>query len=521
MRSQTFLFGLILSGSIYAQSGADALLNATGSVDTANNSDEKVVNSEFDTRFKLTDPFLQSLFVEWKSADRGAFELNRWVGLILSHDFKGAAHLWSSMRPQLPDSFSPTAHLAWAYLAYRLDLPQTFLGAWRDAESKSKGTRPWLAFEQTLKSENASQWVVKNLPQIDPNVASELAGAQDGFSLELAAWAVRHDMTNASSVLAKLPAGHPLILPLSTSAALGYARNGKLGDAGILLKRRVEPELKNLKNPLLLSKHYLALGRLLYQSGALEASEAFYSKVPRGVSEFIPARAERTWVLLRLGRVSELRGELESLSNSLLSDRFIPEVSLVRSISHLKLCRYDEVANDFKFFVDSHQVWAKKISSSLEANEIPTPDVADLRITELMSGITLRKQEMNRLQTLSEESVRAALPAIGIQPHWTEALGNVKQSVLASEKNLTQEKRRFWKNREIVLNETIRKMKFVKIEAMSQLRTLASQKTNQDVVGSVQSAASKQTWPFEGVYWPDELFTYEANVHSRCAGGQK
>jgi hypothetical protein len=521
MRSQFFFLGLLLSSSVLAQSGADALLNATGSTDAGLISHEKEEPSEFDHRFKLTDPFLQSLFVEWKSGNKNSFELNRWVSLILSHDFKGASHLWSSVRKNLPDSFSPTAYLAWAYLTYRLDLPQTFLGAWKEAESKSKGTRPWLAFEQTLKVENVSDWIVKNLPLIDQAASGELVEAKDGFSLELAGWALRNDPAHAASVLAKLPSGNPLILPLSTTAVLNYARNGKLGDAGVILKRRVEPELKNLKNPLLLSKHYLALGRLLYQSGALEASEAFYSKVPRGVPEFIPARAERTWGLLRLGRVSELRGELESLSNSILSDRFIPEVSLVRSISHLKLCRYDEVAKDFKFFVDSHQVWAKKISSALDASETPMPDQDDLRINEISTGMKLRNDEMKRLQLLSEESIRAALPAIGVQPHWSEALASVKEDIQLAQKSLALEKRRFWKNRETVLNETIRKMKFVKIEAMSQLRTLAAQKTNQDVVGSVQSAPSKQSWPFEGVYWPDELFTYKANVHSLCPGGKK
>lgn len=511
---------LIFSSNLYSQSGADALLEATGSDVEISASAPVMAAEKKETRFKLTDPFLQSLFVEWKANGTQSFELNRWMGLILSHDFEAASHLWSSVQSHLSSDFQGMASITWAYLNWKLNLPQTFISSWREAKIKAGSSRLFLALEQTLAEGKSAEWIQTNKPYINPNFAQELLGANDGFSLELSAWAHRHNTKEAMNVLQKLPLGHPRSFDLATAAVLTFARERKLGEAGKLLKRRVEPELNKLGDAKLLARHYLALGRLLYQSGALEAAEAFYAKVPRGIPEFLPARTERTWVLLRLGRIAELRGELESLSHKILSDRFLPEVSLVRSISNLKLCLYDEVAKDFKFFIENNQKWAKKIASALESLNTPLPDIYDPRVNNAQESLKIRIQEEERLAILVKKSIKAALPAIGEQAHWIKARDNVISSREEMKRILMAESRRFWKNREIILAEAIRKMKFVKVETMAQVRTIAKTQSNLDTISTIQSASGKQTYPFDGVYWPDELFTLQAKAQTRCSGGK-
>lgn len=519
MKTRFALIALSLSGTLLAQSGADALLEATGEELAPTEKTTILATETSDQKFKLTDPFLQALFVEWKASDVRSFEVNRWMSLILNHDFKAASHLWSSVQTHLPSQLIPLATATWAYLTWKLDLPQTFISAWKEAKVKANGSRPWLALERTLSENQSAHWIENKMPFIDATFAQDLATQNsEGFSLELAAWAMRNNVSNAYNVLQKLPLGHPRSIDLATSAVLNYARERKLGEAGKLLKRRVEPELKKIGDAKLLARHYLALGRLLYQSGALEAAEAFYAKVPRGMEEFLPARTERTWVLLRLGRVNELRGELESLSHKVLSDRFLPEVSLVRSISNLKLCRYDEVAKDFNFFIENNQKWVKLISSSLASPEASSPDIFDHKISSLNKALKLREIEEMKLSQLAIESVKAALPAVGEQPHWLKARSAVMSDKAEMKRNLNSEKRRFWKNREIILTEAIRKMRFVKIEAMSQMRTIAESIGRGDVISTVQAASGKQSYPFEGVYWPDELFTLQAKAQTLCGG---
>jgi hypothetical protein len=305
---------------------------------------------------------------------------------------------------------------------------------------------------------------------------------------------------------------------------LDFSRKSQVGEAGKLLKRRIEPEMNQTHAAKQLSRHYLTLGRLLYQAGAFEASEAFYARVPRGVTEYLPARAERTWSLLRLGRVGELRGELASLSHNVFSERFLPEVALVRSISNLKLCRYEDVAQDFNAFISAHQVWAKKIQTALDDPSIAKIDMPDDRIHELTLALVNREAESVKLAKLAQESIRAALPAVGVQAHWTNAKRDLDTSTEELKRLKTAQVQRFWKNREIVLTEAIRKMKFVRLEAMGQVRmaqTAANKEVEiSDTTKKIDSARSHgaQIYQFDGVYWPDELFKLHSTAASRCGG---
>jgi hypothetical protein len=272
-------------------------------------------------------------------------------------------------------------------------------------------------------------------------------------------------------------------------------------------------------------QHYLTLGRLLYQAGALEAAEAFYSRVPRGSPQFISARTERTWVLLRLGRVGELRGELQSLSHKVFDDQFQPEVALVRAISNLKLCRYADVAQDFQAFITSYSKWGKRIEEGLAQPETAKLDVSDKKVTVLTEAIASREKEEARLETLARDSIKAALPAVGEQPHWIAARSTLASAREEQKRELTQQKTRFWKNREAVLTEVIRKMKFVRVEAMNQVRLMAQDNKTEaevttDTISKIQAARARgsQSYPFEGVYWPDELFQLFARAQSRCEG---
>lgn len=512
----------LVSTSAVAQHGADVLLQSTGTEVAP----ETAAQMPSVGQFKLSDAYLQTLFVEWKGMGQQSFEVNRWFTLMMTGKHAQAAHLWSSMQEHFPEALRPIAQESWVYLTWRMQLPQTFIEAYSTARMNPQAPeRLRLALDQTISMEAGHAWVTKHKPLLSQTFKTHLLTLTQpaGMELELLAWAVRGNFEHSERVLNLLPMGHPLSLELAKTAVLNFARKGQVGDAGKLLKRRIEPELEKLKNPRELSRHYLTLGRLLYQAGALEASEAFYARIPRGVPEFVPARTERTWALLRLGRVGELRGELESLSHQVFSDRFLPEVALVRSISNLKLCRYQDVAQDFNAFISAHKVWSQKISSALENPETAKVDMSDDKIQALQAAISNLATEDKQLTKLAVQSVKAALPAVGEQAHWVNARAQVLASHNEIKRQVVQETQRFWKNREVVLKEAIRKMKFVRVEALAQVRMNTLAENSQDVTDTikrVQAAPQKgaQTYPFEGVYWPDELFKLHAQAESRCGG---
>ena len=95
--------------------------------------------------------------------------------------------------------------------------------------------------------------------------------------------------------------------------------------------------------------------------------------------------------------------------------------------------------------------------------------------------------------------------------------------VQGQQAELLTQKTRFWKNREVVLTEAIRKMKFVRIEALSQLRMAQANppsKEASDVVKRIDSSREKgiQVYPVDSVYWPDELFHLHSAAATRCGG---
>jgi hypothetical protein len=496
-----FLLSLTLfMSSAWAQHGADVLLNKAG-VDL-----KKEAPAAFEAGdFKLTDAYLQTLFMEWRQAKGLSREVDTWIQTVLAGRFSLAAQQWSELK-----AHSPLTQQTWIYLTWKLQLPQTFVDAYlADRMSGESQERLRFALDQVLNSEVTASWVAYERPSLRPAQINYLTGlaAPVGAELELMAFAARYKLDLAAHVLTLIPMGHPQSFTLAATAVLNYTRKNEMGEAGKLLKRRVEPEIEQSKAVKELARHYLTLGRLLYQAGAFDASEAFYTKVPRGVAEYIPARTERTWALLRLNRVSELRGELTSLSHEVFTDRFLPEVGLVRSVSHLKLCRFDEVVKEFDKYIETHKVWAKRIE---EAQKNPTTakiDMPDERINQYTLMLAARVGEQERLEKMSLPSLKTALDT-----HVAE---------LGAE--LLQQKRRFWKNREVVLTEAIRKMKFVRIEALSQLRLAQANPPSieaSDIIKRIDSSREKgiQVYPVDAVYWPDELFHLHSAAATRCGG---
>ena len=508
------LLSALLATNAWAQHGADVLLQKTGTTLTAPESAQMMEAGDF----KLTDAYLQTLFMEWRQAKGLNPAIDRWIQLVLAGKTIEAHSQWEAVAKLASGQAQALTHNTWVYLTWKLNLPQTFVDSYlANRTAIPGGERLRFALDQVLNAEVVAAWVAENRPVLAPEHAQYLLSltAPVGLELELAAFAARYRADHAARVLTLLPMGHPQSFTLSSTAVLDWARRKEIGEAGKLLKRRIEPELETSKNARELTRHYLTLGRLLYQAGAYEASEAFYTKVPRGTSEYIPARTERTWALLRLNRVSELRGELASLSHQVFTDRFLPEVALVRSVSNLKLCRYDDVVKDFDVFIHAHKKWAKVIEAGQANPATAKIDRPDERILELNLALGSRVAEVERLQKLTKRYGESAV--------WSASLERLKTQQQHITAEILQQKVRFWKNREIVLKEAIRKMKFVRIEAMSQVRMAeVNPKTNEvtDIARRIDSSRARglQVYPADSVYWPDELFKLHSAAASRCGG---
>jgi hypothetical protein len=530
------LVGAIALPAAHAESGADALL---GNVVTqpAGAAPSKAADAKPQVTLggiQLNDPFAMQLFTAWQSHGKLPYDVNAWVLRILRGETRQAAHQWSAIQSQVPGDFENEAKAAWLYVLWKVDLPQSFLDQW--IETASSGdflqSRLGVALDQVI-SPGFDAWLADHAITIAPEQVGfvrKLANAPGMVNLTLAAWVSLRDGDAAAQILPKLPITHRLKIPLARVAALGAARKGDLGGAGRILKTELEPAIEALHDPMELANHDLQIARLLYQAGAMDAAAEYYAKIPNQAPEYFKAREELTWVLLRQGDVSRLRGQLVTLSSPLFDGKFAPEVPLVRAISNLKLCYYDKVQKDFADFIRINTDWAHKIDAALKAENPPAPELEDPFSREAEKALAAREAEGKRLAALATESIQAVLPAVGPQSHWVKLQARMTALTEQARKQRSQEYRRQWSNRQAVLAEAIRKMQFVKVELMSELRSLArapgsmdgsSLASAQDAIHLSQAAPVRAqpgqiVFPFDGVLWPDEMFHLRSVAQNRC-----
>lgn len=546
------LAGSTAGSAARASSGADALLQsvsapkssaaqgAAGGEKKAQAGTPSALESSAGLAgIQLDDPFRMQLFASWQMQNHQlGYDLSTWVLRVLKNDFEGAAHLWTKVEGSVPAAFAHEARSAWLYSLWKLGLAQSFVDQWIDSQN-SKGyasSRAAGALDQVLAQAGLDRWLAERAVALSPEQEASvkrLDTARGLHVLTLQAWGQLRQGEGALSTLKKLPLEHGLRPALAQTVALARARRGDLAGAAQVLKHELEPVLEARGDALALSAHHLQVARLLYQAGALDGAEDYYRRVPAGAPHFLKAREELTWTLLRKNEVGKLRGELATLSTGVFSETFQPEVFLVRAISNLKLCYYEEVRKDFSAFQSVNGQWAKKIDQALQAGAPPRPEWVDEFGLRAEKSFQARSSEAASLSELAKVSIQAVLPAVGEQKHWVRLRDRMLQARDRLAQNRDAEFRRQWLSRRQVLEEAIRKMAFVKVELGSQLRELSRLENRGQVADSVQSSAAAalkqaapavpqssagavQVYPQDGELWPDELFRLQSVARERC-----
>ena len=512
----------IMISSTQAYAGADLLLQKTGGENLVQ---ENVIATQ--KQLKLDDPFLIQFYGQWKASGKLNFEVNNWANTLLNGHYEKAAHLLTVIEQKSPDSFQSLVKGTKIYLFWKLGLAHSFLNEWiiHSSNSDFLETQVGVALDQVV-GKDITNWLMSNGIQITPNQRQQLIkleSKESKVNYAIQAWASLRTGEKSLKWIGKLPKTDPLRFYLAQSVVVEFANKGKLGEAAKLLKQVYEPELKESSNIEEIANYYMLLARLLYQAGAMNASSDYYKLIPHESKQFLQARVENIWILLRQNKMPELKGELASLELDLFQDKFMPEVYLVNSIANLKLCQFENVKKSFDAFVADNSRWARSINQNLRDENPQVVLQDDFYLSNVSNAIQSLKHELKRLNQLEVASVEAIVPAVGIQKHWQQAKKNLSIMNELTAKNKTNELRRRWRNRKQVLESAIRKMRFVKIEFISMMRRFAHRvKPNSDKVNTIK-AASRQgnlEFPFDGIVWGDEVFNMTAEVKSLCLAGE-
>jgi len=528
------LASLLIASPCFAQSGADALLDQLGEkpvVKAAKHGKKKATAS--DVSFKVEgDAFQQQLAVAALGHKRLSFDTKQWVQAVLDSEYAKAAHLWTAIQTQIPNDFHNEAEATQLYLLWKLSLNQTFFDQWVKALANKDYAED--NPEQVLESfvtPGLDGWLLKNAIVVSQKSQTILdrMKPEETFLLTLKAYSDYRREKPSEELLPKLQPENKLTHLVAETVVYNRVKHNDLKGAAKILRDYVEPAIDASKNPELLAEHNLAIARILYQAGQMKAAAQFYEKIPNQSPSYLPSREELSWVYLRTGDTSKLRGELKGLSSGALKDRFQPEVFLLKAVSDLKMCFYDLLDKDLSDFKSVNSAWAKKIDQALNAGTTPAPSQPDFYTRQATSAVANLSAEYARLNELGEQSIGATLPAVGQQRHWKDYHAQIQGELGDAQKQLGQEYIRQWKNQRSELQEAIRKMRFVQVEYMSQIRQLSANgepldrskmvASNAEQVPAAKVVKSDEdtlNFPATSEVWSDEMFKLRSAAQAQC-----
>jgi len=478
---------------------------------------------------KLNDPFQKLMYAQFEMAEHVPYDVLQWASLFLQGNYTGTSHLWSVIEPQIPEKLIHVSKSAYLYSIWKLSLHQTFLNKWLrlSTDHGYMASNAEKTFEGILPT-NFDQWLLDNGLIVNPSqeeAINELDG-KNPLAPALKAWVALRKGTKAEGILNSISSSSPFRYQLAETVALAHARKNDLVGVARVLKNHIQPIIEKQHDSKILSQYYMGIGRLLYQAGNLNAAKEYYEKVPATSADYLQAREELAWVLLRQGNIPLLRGEIKTLGSSLFDETFSPDIYVVRAISNLKMCFFEAVEKDFDKFTRTNRYWAKTIDEAIGSSQTPKPLKMDYFSNRSFEVLKKLADEQAKLAQLGKESIGAALPAVGIQKHWREAQKEIQGLVELAKKNQDQEFRRQWKNQRIILSEAIRKMRFIKVEFLNEVHQLTENKIDRGSLvadqGNVIPAASLSknkeeiVFPLDAEPWPDELFKLRSTAQSRC-----
>jgi tetratricopeptide (TPR) repeat protein len=465
-------------------------------------------------QLELDDAFLIQLFSRWKALGAVEPQTNDWMQSIFTKDFSKALVELPKVTDGKVESLKKPAEL---YLLFRLGYFQTFLNEWISFTGNSGFLKSelGLALDQVV-APQSSLLLLKSGFSLNPTLRDLLKNTEKDLesrlNISLQAYKALQSGEGAVQWIGRLNNSDELRLHLAHTALLAYGKKGQLGASGKLIKKVVEPWIEKSENPDEIALYFMTLGRLLYQARAFKEAGDYYKRIPESSKYFLQARTEYLWVLLQERDFSQAMGELGTMELGIFEKRFYPEIYLVSAIGHTMMCQFTDAKDSIHQFVSVNKDWAKRISLAIKSDNPPT-------VEETFYSRRMRNQVLSLKKEIS-----------GLKEKKIEKYNPQLQFNLSFVKNrLKEESHRQWINRQKILESSLYKMKFVRIELLSRMRAVAEglkgRIPGQDVVKNYQAAAVKTSknqlvFPNDGMLWGDELFSMTGDVKNLCIKGK-
>ena len=499
----------LLPGILWADGGVDLLISNSKDAMTA-----PIIKVQ--KQIKLDDPFLIQFYGVWKASRIFSEDFNSWVDLLLDKKFTKALAASYSVKADT-SAKQEMLNASKLYLLWNLKLNQTYFNEWLSLNVDKKFYHSQFAHViDQITGRNASDWFVSNgifLTKIQKSSLDKIKSLKSLFNNSAQAIFNLRSGVAGLELIKRLPVNDKLRLRLGDSLILGYARKNELAKSAKLLKEIYEPVLSSETDVEKISSYYMLLARLLYQAKAYEASEHYYSLIPDDSKKFLSAQVEKLWISMRNSNLAKIKGDLKSLTMHMFEDQFLPEVFLVSAMANLKLCQFKDVEKNFNNYVRVQSKFAREIATNLKSESPRVINADDYYLNYLINVENKNIKEQAQLKAINNVNMSKNLVV----------LTEIKKEALV-QKNI--EIKRKWSNRQKMIESSMRKMRFVKVEFLSMMRRLNSSltsNTTNDTVNIKSSGIEKNNhlvFPYDGVLFGDELFNYQSDLKNLCLRGK-
>ncbi len=294
----------------------------------------------------------------------------------------------------------------------------------------------------------------------------------------------------------------------------------------------------------------LNLARIHYETRKFPMSLQYYREIPRDSDKWLTALWEASWAFFMMQDHNNALGVIHTIHSPFFENRFYPESYILQSITHLRLCRFEQVKSSLKGFKERYQAVFKDVQAMMEQNRGKPKEffrlVYDYRVGTLRSYQAAFPilDEVSRSDAYKEASdtirfstaeanelsrYAGAWKSSGLLDELQNFLSS-KKSVAASDagRRLFDEARTHYETLKDLSDQSgliQAEMLLGKVDQLrSQLNVGTANKKTIEFIGGLQPlnlADDLEYWPFQpSEYWEDELGYYKYNIESKCSAGK-
>jgi hypothetical protein len=289
----------------------------------------------------------------------------------------------------------------------------------------------------------------------------------------------------------------------------------------------------------------LALARTYYQLKDWDNSVLQYREIPRDSVLWHEAEFELTWASFRSAKFRSALSNFQTLHSAYYEDFYIPESLILRAITYLYICKYDEMEKVLDLFERTYGPVRNQVTNFLGHievldyyNEIEAAynrqigrPTASLRLPVKVTYKILKEADVRRafgyLRALNTEKTkldsypeisRSEMGQIGrkiLGNRYKNAKINIGEMVRTHLKEVQEDLKTQYEQAEFVRYEMINGQK-EQVKKRLAGKDLPATQSNEKIDKSVYVQNGYEYWPFDGEYWLDEIGNYHYFGNQSC-----